>query len=393
MDASEKDLSYILNVLGEERENYFYAVSPPIMQSSNFSFPSVADMRAKVEHEMDHAYYTRGNNPTVEILRKKLAALEGAEEALVFGSGVAAISAAIMSQLKNGDHAVCVSNPYGWTDRLFKEYLPHYGVTADFVYGVDPQDFERAMKPNTKVFYLESPNSLTFQLQDIEAVSAIAKKNGIVVIIDNSYASPLNQSPIKWGADIVVHSATKYLNGHSDVVAGVVCSSRKVMELMFKNEFMNLGGIISPHDAWLLIRGLRTLELRMNRVAETTQAVLQFLETHPKIEKIYYPFLKSHPQYELAKKQMQRGCGQFSVLLRASTPIEVERFCDRLQRFLLACSWGGHESLVYPLIVSPQTVEENNPLRPWNLVRFYIGLESPDVLIADLNQALEEIGI
>jgi cystathionine beta-lyase/cystathionine gamma-synthase len=391
MNTPEKDLSYIINVLGEERENYFNAVSPPVIQSSNFSFRSVAEMRADIENELDHPYYTRGHNPTVAILRKKVAALEGAEDALMFGSGVAAISAAVMSQLKAGDHAVCVSDPYGWTDRLFKEYLPRYGVTADFVFGADPVDFEKALKPNTKVFYLESPNSVTFQLQDIEAVSAIAKRNGITVIVDNSCASPLNQSPLKLGADIVVHSATKYLNGHSDVVAGALCSSRKLIEKIFQNEFMNLGGILSPHDAWLMIRGLRTLELRMDRVAETTAHIIQHLENHPKIEKIYYPFSKQNPQLSLAQKQMSKGSGQFSVLIKATEFSQIEKFCDGLQRFLLACSWGGHESLVYPLIVSPAYHKDQDPNRPWNLVRFYIGLENADVLLNDIQNALEKI--
>lgn len=391
MKSDFSDLSYILNTLGEERENYFNAVSPPIIQTSNFSFKSVSDMRDKIEHEIDYPYYTRGNNPTVEILRKKIAALEGAEDALVFGSGVAAISAAVMSQLKSGDHAVCVSNPYGWTERLFKEYLTKYGVTADFVSGVDPSDFDKAAKENTKVFYLESPNSVNFQLQDIAAVSEIAKRRNCKLIIDNSCASPLNQSPISMGADIVVHSATKYLNGHSDVLAGVLCSTRKVIEDVFQNEFMNLGGIISPNDAWLMIRGLRTLELRMDRLATSTMQIVEFLEQHPKIDKVLYPFSKNNPQYDLALRQMKKGSGQFSILLNVNSYAQIETFCDSLNRFLLACSWGGHESLVYPLIVSPSIIKDNNPSRPWNLVRFYIGLENPEVLIEDLENALNKI--
>jgi cystathionine beta-lyase len=381
------DLSYILNHLGEDRENYFNAVSPPMMLSSNFAFGSVSKMRAELEHELETPFYTRGYNPTVAILRKKIAALEGAEDALVFSSGSAAVAAAVMSCVKAGDHVVCADKPYSWTRTLLGNYLAKFGVEVSYVVGSDAAGFEAAIRPNTKLIYLESPNSLTFELQDIRAVSAVAKKHNIPVAIDNSYNSPLNQSPIELGADLVIHSATKYLNGHSDVIAGVVAGSRERIAKMMAEEYMTLGAVVGAHDAWLMIRGMRTLELRVNRSAASALQLAEFLQSHPKVEKVYYPYLKSNADFELAKLQMKRGGGLLSVLLKAEDVKQVERFCDSLQRFLLATSWGGHESLCFPMCALRASASFTNPL-PWNLVRLYVGLEDADVLQEDLEQAL-----
>ena len=332
------DLSYIINHLGEERDQYFGAVSPPIIQSSNFAFKTVAEMRNTLANEMDTPFYTRGHNPTVSILSKKLAALESAESCLVFGSGSAAIAAAVMSQVKAGDHVVCVQKPYSWTNKLLNNLLRQYGVNTTMVDGRDPDNFAQAIQENTRLFMLESPNSITFELQDIAAITAIAKSHQIKTVVDNSYATPLNQQPITMGADIVVHSATKYLNGHSDIVAGVLCSSRAICEEIFKSEYMTLGAAISPHDAWLMLRGLRTLPLRMERVATTTPKIVAFLEDHPKVSKVHYPFGRSFEQATLAEKQMLRPAGQFSIELHTDSMEAVDRFCDHLQYFLLACS-------------------------------------------------------
>ena len=325
------DLSYLINHYGEERDQYFNSVAPPIIQASNFVFDSVEAMRASLADEMDVPFYTRGHNPTVAILRKKLAALEGAEECLVFSSGIAAISAAIMSSVQAGDHIVSVQKPYSWTARLLEDYLPKFGVQATMIDGTNPENFRKAIQPNTRLFVLESPNSITFEMQDIPAVVAIAREHQITTVIDNSYASPINQNPIEMGVDIVMHSASKYLGGHSDLVAGVLCSSRERCEKIFDTQFMNLGGIIGPQDAWLMLRGLRTLPLRMERIAQTAPKVVEFLENHPLVEKVYYPFSPSNPQYELAKKQMKKPAGQFSVLLKADKIEQVDRFCDGLK--------------------------------------------------------------
>lgn len=406
---TKKDISYIINQLGEERENYYNAVSPPIIHTSNFCFNSVASMGESLSKEMDVPFYTRGHNPTVGMLRQKMAALEGAEDSLIFSSGVAAISAAIFSSVKAGDHIVCVAKPYSWTITILNLYLPRFGVTTTMIDGTDASNFEKAIQPNTKLFYLESPNTFTFELQDLEAVSKIAKKHGITTVIDNSYSSPLYQTPIEMGVDIVVHSATKYLGGHSDTVAGVLCSTKERVEKIFYSEFMMFGGIISPNSAWLLLRSLRTLPLRMERSSQTTLEVLNFLDNHPKVEKVIYPFHPSHPQYELAKKQMKKGGGLFSMQLKAKDFSQIEIFCDSLKRFLLACSWGGHESLVIPAHIippaknsgskEPQIPNPKSPISipqsvndlPFNLVRIYIGLEDADMLIEDLSQALEKV--
>ncbi len=384
------DISYILNHLGEDREEYYGAVAPPIFQSVNFCFKSVSEMREKLTRELETPFYTRGYNPTVAILRKKLAALEGAEDALVFSSGSAAVAAAITSVAKAGDHIVCVQKPYSWTNTLISKYLAKYGVTHTFADGGEAKNIEKAIQENTKLIYLESPNSLTFEVQDIEAITTIAKSKGIVTIVDNSYNSPINQQPIAMGADIVVHSGTKYLSGHSDVVAGVVCSSHAGIMKMMAEEYMTIGGVISPHDAGLILRGLRTLELRVNRSAETALKVSGFLQKHPKIRKLYYPMAANNPQLELAKKQMKQGGGLLSIVLNTENEQQVERFCDSLKRFLMATSWGGYESLVFPLCALAASKSFENPL-PFNMVRLYIGLEDADLLIEDLRQALDKM--
>lgn len=386
------DLSYILNHLGEDRSQYLNAVSPPIFQSSNFTFADIDTMRQSLQDELNTPFYTRGCNPTVAILRKKIAALAQAEDALIFSSGSAAISAAVLAQVQTGDHIICVQKPYSWTNKLLNQFLDRFGIQITMVDGTNPVNYERAIQPNTKLLFLESPNSITFELQDIEAVVAIAQKRGLLTIMDNSYATPLYQSPIAMGVDLTVHSASKYLSGHSDVVAGVLCGSHEMIRHIFESEYMTLGGNISPNDAWLMMRGLRTLPIRLERVAQTTTQVVNFLAQHPKVEKVYYPFHPSFPQYELAKRQMKKAGGLFSFELKAESIADVDRFCDALNRFLLACSWGGHESLIFPMSVLHTSENYNTSPLPWNLVRMYVGLEDAEVLIKDLEQALEQVG-
>ena len=219
------DISHILNHLGEERENYFNSVSPPIIQTSNFCFKTVDEMRKALQIEFEIPFYTRGYNPTVAILRKKIAALEKSEDALIFGSGSAAIAAAVMSSVKSGEHVICVQKPYSWTNKLLNNLLSKYGVETTMIDGISAENFQKAIQKNTRLIFLESPNSWTFEMQDISAICKLAKKKNITTIIDNSYSSPLFQQPVSLGADMVVHSATKYLSGHSDVVCGVLCGT------------------------------------------------------------------------------------------------------------------------------------------------------------------------
>ena len=382
------DLSYILNHLGEERESYRGAVSPPIFQSSIFAFETVDKFRQGFKDEFRRTTYTRGNNPTVEILRKKVAALEGSEDCLMFGSGAGAISAGVMASVSAGDHVICVQRPYSWTRSLLVNLLSRFGVTSTFVDGTDIANIEQALKPQTKMIVLESPNSMTFEMQDLAAVAALARPRGIRTLCDNSYASPLNQSPIALGIDMVAHSATKYLNGHSDVVAGALCASEAIIRDVFKGPYMTSGAILSPHDAWLMLRGLRTLGVRMERIASTAQKVLVFLENHRKVEKVYFPYSKAHPQFGLAEKQMRGASGLMTVQLRADDIAAVERFCNALERFLMTVSWGGYESLAFPVCaVYPADAPIHPPgALPLSLVRLSIGLEEADVLIADLEK-------
>ncbi|WP_257385489.1 trans-sulfuration enzyme family protein [Tahibacter caeni] len=392
----EHDLSYILNHLGEEdRSRHRGAVSPPIYQSSIFAFETVAQMRTAFGDELDNTLYTRGNNPTVEILRKKLAALEGADDALLFGSGAAAIAAGVMAGLRSGDHVVCVQKPYSWTRSLLRDFLARFGVGHAFVDARDTAAIEAALTPQTRLIVLESPNTMTYEQQDLAAVAALARRRGIRTLLDNSYATPLNQRAIALGIDLVAHSATKYLNGHSDVVAGVLCGSKALIREVFQGPYMTLGAMLSPHDAWLMIRGLRTLPVRLRQIAQTTQVVIAFLKEHPKVGHVWYPHDAGDPQYDLSLRQTTGASGLLSFTVRGETTATVERFCDALQRFLMTVSWGGYESLLFPVaaVYPPDTrvTDARAGQVPVNLVRISIGLEDADVLIADLAQALDRV--
>jgi len=384
------DLSFILNELGEERENYFNAVSPPIMQSSNFCFKDVAALRGAMNDEFESSLYSRGQNPTLTILRKKLAALDGAEDALLFSSGISAISVPILSLLKSGDHIIAVDNLYSWTIKLFKDFLPKFGITTTFIDGTVFENFEQAATPQTRLIYLESPNTFCYALQDIRKVTGFAKSRGITTMIDNSYCSPLYQQPISMGVDLVAQSATKYIGGHSDVVAGVLTGSKAMLKKIFEHEFMNTGPALSPHSAWLLLRGLRTLPLRLQRSFESTRLITEWLASHPAVQEVIWPFSPKFNQADLVSQQMQGCGGLFSLTLKNSTFGKIEKFCNSLQHILLAVSWGGHESLVVPAIASFSEDEYSADNDHHQLIRMYIGLEDPQYLMADIKRALEK---
>ena len=257
-----------------------------------------------------------------------------------------------------------------------------------FVDAKETANVAAAIQPNTTVLYLESPNTLTFALQDLAACAELCKQHGFVSIIDNSHCSPIFQRPIEFGIDIVVHSATKYLNGHSDVVAGVVCSSKAMIQKIFEVEQMCLGAIIDPHAANLIIRGLRTLPMRVKKSDESAKIIVNYLKKHPKIKKMYFPLDEDSPQYELAKRQMSGCGGLFSIETTAETLEEAEAFFYRLKRFTFAVSWGGHESLIFPTCSLYGIEGKKNPPLPFSFCRFYVGLEDPEWLIEDLEQAL-----
>lgn len=385
------DLSYILNELGEEREHYFNAISAPIMQTSNFAFRRVDDMRRAFEDEMSGYLYSRGLNPTVDILRKKLAALDGAEDCLVFNSGAAAIFAAVLANVKSGDHIVSVRKPYTWAQRMFDVVLPRFGVSTTYVDGAQVSNFEEAIRPETAVIYLESPNSWDYALQDLEAVARLARPKGIVTICDNSYCTPLYQQPIALGIDISMQTATKYIGGHSDTLGGVLCGSHAMMKKLFDSEYLNIGSGIQPFNAWLLIRGLRTLPARLDRITRTTARLVQYLQQHPLVEEVIFPLDPAFPQYELAKRQMKGACGLVTVVMKAENRQQIVTFCESLRHMLMAVSWGGHESLAIPRCASmdPQAFDAGD--REHRMIRFYFGLEDADYLIADIERAFKAV--
>lgn len=384
-------ISQIINELGEDREHYFNAVAPPIMQTSNFTFKTVAELSKAFEDEMGGYLYSRGLNPTVDILRKKLAALDGAEDCLVFNNGAAAIFAGIFANVKAGDHIVSVAKPYTWVQRMFDVILPRFKITTTYIDGTQIANWEQATKPNTTFYYLESPNSWDFALQPIREVAALARGKNITTLIDNSYCSPLYQQPIAMGIDLVMQTATKYIGGHSDTLGGVLTGKHAMIKKIFDSEYLNIGSGIQPFNAWLMIRGLRTLPLRLERITKTTNEVVSFLQQHPKVERVIFPFDPSFPQFDLAKKQMTGACGLFTIVLGTTKMESIVTFCESLKHFMMAVSWGGHESLVIPKCSGLKPAEFNAANPEHRYVRVYAGLEDAAYLIADLEQALAKM--
>jgi cystathionine beta-lyase/cystathionine gamma-synthase len=381
------DISYIINELGEDRDHYFNAVAPPIVQTSNFRVETVDQLKALFEDEYSGYLYSRGLNPTVEILRKKLAALDDAEDCLVFNSGAAATFAAVLANVKAGDHIVSVSRPYTWAQRMFDIILPRFGVTTTYIDGGRIEDFERAILPATSLIYLESPNSWDFRLQDLAAVAELARAEGIVTIVDNSYCTPIYQRPIRMGIDITMQTATKYIGGHSDTIGGVLCGTRAMMKKIFDSEYLNIGSGIQPFNAWLLIRGLRTLPARLERISRTTRDVLHFLQGHPRVEKLLFPLDEGFPQIELARRQMQGACGLVSFYVHAASRAEIVRFCESLRHIFMAVSWGGHESLILPKCAGLTEAEFDAGNPEHRMLRLFTGLEDAAYIIDDLRQA------
>lgn len=385
------DISQIINELGEDRENYFNAVAPPIMQTSNFAFKKVADLHKAFEDEMGGYLYSRGLNPTVDMLRKKLAALDGAEDCLVFNNGAAAIFAGIFAYVKSGDHIVSVAKPYTWVQRMFDVILPRFGVTTTYIDGTKIENWEKATQANTTFYYLESPNSWDYALQPIKEVAALAKSKTITTLIDNSYCTPLYQKPIEMGIDMAMQTATKYIGGHSDTLGGVLCGSHAMMKKIFDSEYLNIGSGIQPFNAWLLIRGLRTLPARIERITKTTAEVVTYMRGHPKVESVLFPFDESFPQYQLAKQQMKGACGLFTFVLKTDRMEQIVKFCESLQHIMMAVSWGGHESLVIPKCAGLKPGDFDPANKEHRYIRMYVGLEDAQYLIADLEQALAAI--
>lgn len=384
------EVTEILHHLGE-RDLPDHSVAPPLFQTSIFCFNSFDEFQEALADEESNYLYTRGNNPTVNLCEEKLAALEHAEKAKLVGSGVAAISCAVLSQVKSGDHVVSVCDTYSWTRTLFSSYLKRFGVSVTYVEGCSVEDFERAIRPETVLIYLESPATFTFKLQPLREVAELARSKGIKTIIDNTWATPIYQNPLDYGIDIVVHSASKYLGGHSDLVAGAIMTNEKEMSHIFNTEFLQLGPVPDPHTAWLIMRNLRTLHLRMPVHYSNALELATFLEGREEVESVLYPFLPSFPQYELAKEQMRGGSGLFSFRLKTRRLEDVKRFTDSLHFFKRAVSWGGYESLVVPAATN-NFHGKPIPDDRISLIRLHAGLEDVNLLKEDLEGAFKAIG-
>ena len=364
-------------------------VGPDISRTSTFTFSSTEEMKLWAEGKSSAYIYTRYGNPTLSVAEGKIAALEGAEAAVVAASGMAAISCALLASLKQGDEVISTAQTYGGTYRLMRDEFPGWGIGVKRA-ETSLEGIESLITPRTKVLYVETPTNPTLRLVDLNKAIAFAKKHKLISIIDNTFATPLLQRPVDLGFDMVVHSATKYLGGHSDVIAGVAAGSKNWMDRI-RHLIIDLGGSMDPEAAFLLIRGLKTLGLRVERQCENAQVVAEFLEKHPKVGRVHYPGLKSHPDHELAKRQMKGFGSMLAFDLKGGLPAARE-FCDRVQLFLLAASLGGPESLVVLPIYSSHYNMTEDELAKVNVtpgtVRVSVGLEDANDLIADLKQAL-----
>ena len=274
---------------------------------------------------------------------------------------------------------------------MFDNILPRFGVTTTYIDGTRIENFERVILPATALIYLESPNSWNFDLQDLSAVAALAKAEDIITICDNSYCTPIYQKPIDAGIDMALQSATKYIGGHSDTVAGVLTGSKSMMKKIFDSEYLNIGSGIQPFNAWLLIRGLRTLPLRLEKISATTTKIVAYLKQHPKVEKVIVPFEESFPQYELAKRQMKGACGLLSFVVKAERMEQIIIFCESLEHILMAVSWGGYESLIIPKCASLMPADFDPANAEHRMLRLYVGLEEADYLSADLEKAFSKL--
>ena len=361
------------------------ATSPPIVQTSLFTFPSYRSLLDALASEHTNNVYSRGQNPTVEAVERKLARLERGEACKCFGSGMAAVSAVLMGLLEQGDHVVFVNQTYGPTLQL-ADQLRRFGIEHDLVLDLSVAAVERAIKPNTKLLWLESPGTMTVRVLDVQAMAEMARASGVTTCIDNTWATPLLQKPLTNGIDIALHTASKYLGGHSDLIAGAVVTTAERMQQIFYRAFMLLGGILSPFDGWILYRGIRTLPIRLAQHGTDALAVAEFLRGHPAVARVHHPAFAD--DRDLVERQLLGYSGLFSFELENDTFENIERVIDGLEHFSIGVSWGGVESLV----ISPFRGTNAEALArqeiPRGLIRLSIGLEGADLLIEDLDRGL-----
>ncbi|MDT3321529.1 methionine gamma-lyase [Shewanella sp. SP1S2-4] len=378
---------------GHEREA-FGALVTPLYQSATFVFESAQQGGGRFAGNEPGYIYTRLGNPTTAELERKMAILEGAEAAAATASGMGAVSAALLANLQMGDHLVASNAVYGCTYALMTTQFARFGIEVSLVDFSSVAEIEAAIQSNTKVIFCETPVNPHLQVFDLAAIATIAKRHQLVSIVDNTFMTPLLQRPLDFGIDLVIHSATKYLNGHGDVIAGIVCGSEEQLHKVKYEILKDIGAVISPHDAWLILRGLKTLDVRLQRHCDSAQRVAEFLAEHPSINRVYYPGLASHQGHKFIGQQMKRAGGVIAFELAANLE-EAMAFVGYLSLFSIAVSLGDAESLIqHPASMthSPYTPEARAVAGIGdNLLRISIGLEDCDDIIADLNQALARL--
>jgi cystathionine beta-lyase/cystathionine gamma-synthase len=378
---------------GDKRGSSTGAVVEPIYETSVFAFSSTKELVDVMSEKAEGYVYTRYGNPTIRSVENKMAELEESEDAAVFSSGMAAIATTFFTLVSSGDHVVSTRDLYGGTLEFFIKVLPKFGVEATLVEATDLDEIRSAIRSNTKVIYAETPTNPTLKVVDLSEVAKVGREKGATVVVDSTFGSPYNQKPTELGVDIVVHSATKYLGGHNDVTAGVVCGSERFVQELRKMR-RSLGGTLDPLAAWLLSRGLKTLGLRMERHNSNGIRVARYLEKHPKVKTVHYPGLESHPQHSIAKRQMRGFGGVVSFEIDGDFETIV-KFVENLKLCSLAASLGGTETLVtQPVTASHYFVNVEDRKRAGitdQLVRLALGIEDPEDIIADLEQAFNKV--
>lgn len=366
-------------------------VSAPIFQTSTFE---VTDNDEQERVTGTDRYYTRWGNPTVTLAEETLAELEGTEVARVFASGMGAITSTVLALLKAGDHIVAQRDIYGGVTKFFSEWLPKLGIESTLVDTTDYEQYEGAIRPNTRLIYVESPSNPALRIIDFAKIAAMAKTHGLISMIDSTFGTPINQHPAEYGFDLVMHSGTKYLSGHADLTCGVVCGRREAMHALWETR-TTLGNCMDPHAAWLLIRGLKTLAVRVERQNENAQRVAEFLEQNAKVRRVYYPFLKSHSHHAIARQQMTGGGGMVTFEVEGSGE-DARLASEAMRLFTLATSLGGVESLVsIPVLTSHAMISAELREKMGvteQMIRLSVGIENADDLIDDLERALESLG-
>jgi cystathionine gamma-synthase len=386
--SHHKETKAVRGAVGLEKKNG--PLATPIYQTSTFE---VTDNEEQVRSTGSDHYYTRYGNPTNTVAEKTIAELEGVDAALTFASGMGAITTTIMALLKSGDHVVAQRDIYGGVTKFLSQWLPKMGIETTFVDTTEYEQHARAIRPNTKLLYLESPTNPILRVVDFKKVAALAKQHKLMSMIDSTFGTPINQQPAEFGIDLVMHSGTKYLGGHSDLICGVVAGRHELMERIWDTR-TTLGNCMDPHASWVLVRGLKTLAVRVARQNDNALRVAEFLEQHSKVRHVHYPFLKSHPQYAVARQQMSGGGGMVSFEVEG-TGEDARRVSEAMRLFTLAPSLGGVESLVsIPVLTSHLTVPPEERRRigiTEQMVRLSVGIENADDLIADLERALEAV--